>query len=72
MPDIGGVTLCGLVGVLAGCLTLLFKKPLARAFTDKNNRLNLQERVQHFESLLWRQGLALIFLGATIIVTTSV
>lgn len=72
MPDIGGVTLCGLVGVLAGCLTLLFKKPLARALIDKNNRLNLQERVHHFESLLWRQGLELFFLGATIIVTTSV
>jgi Na+-driven multidrug efflux pump len=71
MPDIGGVTLCGLVGVLAGCLTLLFKGPLAKAFIDENNRLNLQERVQNMEYLLWRQGLGLIFLGATIIVVTS-
>jgi hypothetical protein len=49
----------------------LFKGPLAKAFIDENNRLNLQERVQNMEYLLRRQGLGLIFLGTTIIVVTS-
>ena len=54
-----------------GLLDIVVQGPLAKAFIDKNNRLNLQERVQQMEYLLWRQGLGLIFLGATIIVVTS-
>jgi hypothetical protein len=64
------ITVCGLVAVLIGLFTAAFKKWLARNVAG-NDGLHRAEQVRIFEDLLQRMGLGLIFVGAVIIVTTS-
>lgn len=69
MLAVSGASVCGLVGVVAGSLMAVFTKPLARSITEKGG-VDLEARLRHFESLLRRGGMAMIFMGAMILVTT--
>lgn len=64
------MAVCGLVAVLAGVFTAAFKRRLARSFVE-NESLNRLEQERSFECLLERMGLGMIFVGAVVIVTTS-
>ena len=64
------MAVCGLVAVLAGVFTAAFKRRLARSFVE-NESLNRLEQERSFECLLEHMGLGMIFVGAVVIVTTS-
>ena len=70
MFEVIRITICGVFGVLAGFAMATFGKRLARSFAG-DNPLDRVVRVRTFESSLQREGLAMIFCGAVIIVTTS-
>jgi hypothetical protein len=53
MLAVSGVSVCGLVGVVAGSLMAVFTKPLVRSITEKGG-VDLEARLRHFESLLRR------------------
>jgi hypothetical protein len=69
MLAVSGITVCGLVAVVAGSLVAMFTKPLARSITEKGG-LDLEVRLRHFEYLLRRWGMAMTFTGAVILLTT--